>query len=82
MTGTTEEMLDHEGRISRLEGIVEEIRARLARIEADQRDMRRDMRRELSAVNDRLHRLDVKVSSLWVGVMIAIGLLVKIAFFG
>lgn len=71
MTGTTEEMLDHEGRISRIEGIIEEIRARLARIEADQRVM-----------NDRLHRLDVKVSSLWVGVMIAIGLLIKIAFFG
>ena len=70
MTGTTEEMLDHEGRISRIEGIIEEIRARLARIEADQRVM-----------NDRLHRLDVKVSSLWVGVMIAIGLLIKIAFF-
>ena len=70
MTGTTEEMLDHEGRISRIEGIIEEIRARLTRIEADQRDM-----------NDRLHRLDVKVSSLWVGVMIVIGLLVKIAFF-
>ena len=77
MTGTTEEMLDHEGRISRLEGIIEEIRARLATIEADQRDMRREM----SALNDRLHRLDVKVSSLWVGVMIVIGLLVKIAFF-
>ena len=77
MTGTTEEMLDHEGRISRLEGIIEEIRARLARIEADQRDMRREM----SAMNDRLHRLDVKVSSLWVGVMIVIGLLIKIAFF-
>lgn len=78
MTGTTEEMLDHEGRISRLEGIIEEIRARLSAIEAGQRDMRR----ELSAMNDRLHRLDVKVSSLWVGVMIAIGLLIKIAFFG
>ena len=78
MTGTTEEMLDHEGRISRIEGIIEEIRARLARIEADQRDMRREM----SAMNDRLHRLDVKVSSLWVGVMIVIGLLVTIAFFG
>ncbi len=77
MTGTTEEMLDHEGRISRLEGIIEEIRARLTRIEADQRDMRREM----GAMNDRLHRLDVKVSSLWVGVMIVIGLLVKIAFF-
>ena len=77
MTGTTEEMLDHEGRISRLEGIIEEIRARLTRIEADQRDMRREM----SAMNDRLHRLDVKISSLWVGVMIVIGLLVKIAFF-
>lgn len=73
----SKETLNHEGRISRIEGIIEEIRARLARIEADQRDMRR----ELSAVNDRLHRLDVKVSSLWVGVMIAIGLLVKIAFF-
>ena len=73
----SKETLNHEGRISRIEGIIEEIRARLARIEADQRDMRR----ELSTVNDRLHRLDVKVSSLWVGVMIAIGLLVKIAFF-
>ena len=82
MTGTTEEMLDHEGRISRIEGIIEEIRARLTRIEADQRDMRREMRREMGAMNDRLHRLDVKVSSLWVGVMIIIGLLVKIAFFG
>ena len=73
----SKEILNHEGRISRIEGIIEEIRARLARIEADQRDIRR----ELSTVNDRLHRLDVKVSSLWVGVMIAIGLLVKIAFF-
>ena len=73
----SKETLNHEGRISRIEGIIEEIRARLARIEADQRDIRR----ELSAVNDRLHRLDVKVSSLWAGVMIAIGLLVKIAFF-
>ena len=78
----SKETLNHEGRISRIEGIIEEIRARLAQIEADQRDMRREMRREMSAVNDRLHRLDVKVSSLWVGVMIAIGLLVKIAFFG
>lgn len=73
----SKETLNHEGRISRIEGIIEEIRARLAQIEAAQRDMRREM----SAVNDRLHRLDVKVSSLWVGVMIAIGLLVKIAFF-
>lgn len=73
----SKETLNHEGRISRIEGIIEEIRARLAQIEATQRDMRREM----SAVNDRLHRLDVKVSSLWVGVMIAIGLLVKIAFF-
>lgn len=77
----SKETLNHEGRISRIEGIIEEIRARLAQIEADQRDMRREMRREMSGVNDRLHRLDVKVSSLWVGVMIAIGLLVKIAFF-
>ena len=74
----SKETLNHEGRISRIEGIVEEIRARLSAIEAGQRDMRR----ELNAMNDRLHRLDVKVSSLWVGVMIAIGLLVKIAFFG
>ena len=70
----SKETLNHEGHISRIEGIIEEIRARLARIEADQRDMRRELRRELSAVNDRLHRLDVKVSSLWVGVMIAIAL--------
>ena len=76
MTGT-KETLDHEGRISRLEGIIEEIRARLARIEADLRDMRC----ELSAMNERLHRLDVKISSLWVGVVIIIGLLTKIAFF-
>ena len=69
---TDEKFIDREARerISRLEGISEEIRARLTRIEADQR-----------AMNDRLHRLDVKVSSLWVGVMIIIGLLVKIAFF-
>ena len=69
---TDEKFIDREARerISRLEGIIEEIRARLTRIEADQR-----------AMNDRLHRLDVKVSSLWVGVMIIIGLLVKIAFF-
>ncbi len=69
---TDEKFIDREARerISRLEDIIEEIRARLTRIEADQRTM-----------NDRLHRLDVKVSSLWVGVMIVIGLLVKIAFF-
>ena len=69
---TDEKFIDHEARerISRLEGIIEKFRARLARIESDQR-----------AMNDRLHRLDVKVSSLWVGVMIIIGLLVKIAFF-
>ena len=74
----SKETLNHEGRISRIEGIIEEIRARLSAIEAGQWDMRR----ELSALSDRLHRLDVKVSSLWVGVMIAIGLLIKIAFFG
>ena len=69
---TDEKFIDHEARerISRIEGIIEEIRTRLARIDSDQREM-----------NDRLHRLDVKVSSMWVGVMIIIGLLVKIAFF-
>ena len=55
LTGTREN-LGHEGRSSRV-----------ARIEADQRDM--------SAMNERLHRLDVKVSSLWV--VIIIGLLTK-----
>ena len=69
---TDEKFIDHEARerISRLEGIIEEIRTRLARIDSDQR-----------AMNDRLYRLDVKISSMWVGVMIIIGLLVKIAFF-
>ena len=68
------ETLDHEGRISRLEGIIEEIRSRLSRIEADQRAM--DER-----LTAKIDRVQVMAASLWAGVVIIIGLLAKIAFF-
>ncbi len=55
----TQEMLDHERRISRIEGIIEEIRTRLAKTETDQRDMRRELHADIQAVLD--HRSPLAV---------------------
>ena len=67
MTGTTEEMPDHEGRISWIEGIIEEIRTRLSSLE-------NEMREVLQEINSVKH-------AIWAGLVFIIGLLVKIAFF-
>ena len=40
MTGTAEEMPDQEGHISRLEGIIEEIRTRLTSVEIELRSLK------------------------------------------
>ena len=40
MTGTTEDIPDHEGHISRLEGIIEEIRTRLTSVEIELRSLK------------------------------------------
>ena len=67
MTGTTEEMLDHEGRIPRIEDIIEEIRTRLSSLENEMREVRQE-------INSVKH-------AIWAGLVFIIGLLVEIAFF-
>ena len=66
---TDEKFIDREARerISRLEGIIEEIRTRLSALESELREMRRE-------INSVKH-------AIWAGLVFIIGLLVKIAFF-
>ena len=66
---TDEKLIDHEARerISRLEGIIEEIRTRLLALENEMREVRQE-------INSVKH-------TIWAGLVFIIGLLVKIAFF-
>ena len=69
---TDEKSIDHEARerISKLEGIIEEIRTRLSAVATELREVRRE-----------LNALGRTVAWIRAGVVIALGLLVKIAFF-
>ena len=69
---TDQKSIDHEARerISKLEGIIEEIRTRLSAVAAELREVRRE-----------LNALGRTVAWIRAGVVIALGLLVKIAFF-
>ena len=64
---TDKKLIEHETRISRMEGIIEEIRTRLTGMEAGQRELGR--------------KIDSVKHTIWVGLPFIIGLLSKMAFF-
>ena len=63
----SEKTIEREGRISRLEGIIEQLGIRMAGIES-----------RLTSIEHGIDRIDRKI---WAGLIIIIGLLTKIAFF-
>lgn len=62
-----EKTIEHEGRISRLGGIIEQLGIRMVGIES-----------RLTSIERGIERIDRKI---WAGLIIITGLLTKIAFF-
>ena len=63
----SEKAIEHEGRISRLEGVIEQLGIRMVGIES-----------RLTSIERGIEGINRKI---WAGLIIIIGLLTKIAFF-